>query len=311
MIEQYPSTFDSVIQVMDYFKDETTAVKWFAYQRWQDSISCPKCKNEKTYTFKSGMYKCAKCRERFSVRARTIFEDSKIPMRKWIIAAFFLMCHKKGISSYQLSRDLDITQKSAWFMLQRLRFAVNQGSFEGKMKGTIEVDETFVGGKNKNRHKSKKVKGCQGRSFKDKTPVAGLLQRDGEVRAFVVKNTNSESLQPIIFNHVESGSELMTDEWYAYGDMNKYYTHSVIDHGRGQYAVGRLTTNSIEGYWSHLKRSIFGIYHNVSPKHLQRYVDESVFRYNTRQIKDGERLVSTIGKSIGKRLTYKQLIGKA
>jgi transposase-like protein len=218
------------------------------------------------------------------------------------------MSSKKGISSYQLAKDLNVTQKSAWFMLQRIRYAMQYKTFMKPLEGTIELDETFVGGKNKNRHFDKKVKYSQGRSFKDKTPVFGMLERGGELRCVVIPDTKADSIQPIIYNNIKQGSTVYTDEWWAYKGLNNDYIHGVVDHGRGQYKNGDVCTNTIEGFWSHLKRGINGVYHQVSRKHLQKYADEFTFRYNVRDKFLDNQFYVFLSSINDKRLTYSNLI---
>lgn len=311
MKRYFPSKFGSLLEVVDYFKTEKICNDWLVYRRWQGKISCPHCEGCKIYTFSDGKrYKCAGCLKQFNVRTASILEDSKLPLRKWVMALYFLLSDKKGISSYQLANHLRVTQKTAWFMLQRLRWMLKQEA-ETKMTGVVQSDETFVGGKNKNRHKNKRVKNSMGRSFKDKTPVIGLLSNTGELRAFVIPNTGPKIIEPIMYHNIQEGAKVITDDWCAYGMMRTRFEHHVIDHGKYQYVNEHGTTNAIECYWSHFKRGIFGVYHHVTPKHLQRYIDESVFRYNTKDVTDGERLVMAIDRMAGKRLTYKQLIGKA
>jgi len=301
-----PEDFSSLFELMDYFKDEQTCLGYLAEQRWPDGIECPHCYHTKVYVLngKVKRYKCGICRKQFTAKANTIFEDSKLPLRKWFAAIYLLLAHRKGISSYQLARDIKVTQKTAWFLAQRIRHAIKQGSFAKKLDGVVESDETFVGGKNKNRHADKKVKNNQGRSFKDKTPVLGLVQRGGELRAFVVPNTKMEVLVPIILANVEQGSKLMTDEWYS--PINGY-EHSIVMHSAKQYGNGDAHTNTLEGFWALLKRSIIGIYHKVSPKHLQRYVDEAVYRYNTKHLTDGHKALILLTIVNGS-LKYKQLV---
>ena len=226
------------------------------------------------------------------------------------MAIYLLTSHKKGVSSHQLARDIKVTQKTAWFMLQRLRLALGNGSFEmiGGDK-VVEIDESFVGGKNKNRHANKKVKNSQGRACIHKTPVLGMIERGGTLVAKVMKDTSSVQIEPIVLETIKSNSAVMTDEWKAYKKLNKVYAHSFVKHGEGQYVVGNVHTNSIEGFWSQLKRSIFGIYHSTSRVHLQKYVDESVFRYNTRKVGEGERVALVIGLA-NCRLKYHELITK-
>jgi transposase-like protein len=191
---------------------------------------------------------------------------------------------KNGVSAKEIERQLGVTYKTAFRMLHKIRSLLTADS--ALLNGIIELDETFVGGKNKNRHKDKKVKGCQGRSFKDKTPVFGMLQRDGDVKAFVVPNTNTESLIPHAFNHIEKGATVYTDEWYAYGKLSERYTHAEIDHSKGEYADGDITTNRVENFWSNVKRTLSGTHITVSPKYLQNYVNEVAFKFNNRTNKN-------------------------
>lgn len=230
MVYKSPEQFSSLFELFEYFKDEQTCLAYLAQQRWQGNIECPHCCHNKIYTLKGQVkrYKCAVCRKQFTAKANTVFEDSKLPLRKWFAAIYLILGHKKGISSYQLARDLNITQKTAWFLGHRIRHAIKQGSFSKQLEGIVESDETFIGGKNKNRHADKKVKNSQGRSFKDKTPVHGLLQRGGELRAFVIPNTKMENLIPTIFQNVKQGSRLMTDEWYSHIPI--YYEHEIVMH---------------------------------------------------------------------------------
>lgn len=299
--------FTSLIELVQYFKDEKQCIHYLEHYRWRGSICCPRCGVVKVYRFKDGTrFKCSGCREQFTAKTGTIFEDTKIPLSKWFIAIYFVVCCKKGVSSHQLARDLNITQKSAWFVLQRIRGGFQQ-DYDTPLEEMVEVDETFVGGKNKNRHKDKKVKNSQGRSFKDKTPVLGVLQRDGKIKTIVVPDTKGSTIQPIIRKWVKPGSMLMTDEWHAYQGLNEDYAHFVVDHGRGQYASGIAYTNNVEGFWSWVKRAIIGVWHNVSKKHLQKYIDEVTYRYNTRLMNQGIRINNFMG-NINIRIKYKTLI---
>jgi len=215
---------------------------------------------------------------------------------------------KKGISSLQLHRQLGVTQKTAWFILHRIREML-RAKAPHMLKDVVEIDETLVGGKNKNRHADKKVKGSQGRSAKDKTPVLGAVQRGGKLVAVAVPDTQAETLKPIIKKWVEDGSIMVTDEYRSYNELKRDYLHVTVNHSEEEYVRGAFHTNTIEGFWSLFKRGIFGIYHNVSPKHLQRYVTEFESRYNSREIKDNERFELSVQNSTG-RLKYKQLISK-
>ena len=301
-----PEDFSSLYELLEYFTSEDICLKYLTFQRWQGNIICPVCNKDKIYDLQgtNKRFKCASCYKQFTAKAGTIFEDSKIPLRKWFAALYLLLSHRKGVSSYQLARDLNLTQKTAWFLGHRIRYAIRQGTFEKPLSGIVEIDETFVGGKNKNRHWDKKVKNNQGRSYKDKTPVLGMLERGGNVRAFPVPTTHVYNLVPLIHKHVDFSSTLMTDEWYP--SLNEYEGHGIVNHSLKQYAVGDNTTNGIENFWSNFKR-IFAVYHKVSRKHLHRYVDESVFRFNEREKSDGFRIVNLLSELNGS-LKYKQLV---
>lgn len=304
--------FNNLIQATQYFSNPETCVEYLTNLRWSNGITCAHCNHDKVYTLKGATkrYKCASCRKQFSATKGTIFENSAIPLQKWFIAIYLLTSHKKGISSMQLAKDMGITQKSAWFMLQRIRFALQTKSFNVPvLENTVECDETYIGGKNKNRHASKKIANSQGRSVKDKAPVFGLVERNGRVVAMKVTDTTKGTIQPLIHKHVSSDANVMTDEWLAYRGLNKSFNHSVVNHGTGEYVNGLAHTNTIEGFWSLLKRGIVGIYHQVSVKHLDLYVDEFEFRYNTKEMCEYSRFENMISLS-STRLTYNQLISE-
>lgn len=292
----------TLLDVANMGEDECK--KHLAFTRWGNTPVCPYCDCKKCYVTKE-RYKCSQCQRSFSVTVGTIFHDSKIPLYKWYTLIYLITSNKKGISSCQASRDLGVSQKSAWYMLQRIRNTFKENGYKTKLEKTVETDETFIGGKNRNRHWDKKVKNSQGRSFKDKTPVFGMLQRGGKIRAQKVPNTKKKTLEPIILANVKRNSKLMSDEWSAYYDMHKYYIHKVVNHKRGQYVVGNAHTNTIEGFWSLLKRGILGIYHNVSRKHLDLYVSEFTFRYNNRKTSTESRMKKVLQSD--KRISYKKL----
>lgn len=319
--------FNSILDLLKAFPDEQSCIDHLEYLRWNGNVISPYNVNSKVYKCKGNKYKCKATNQYFNVRTNTIFEGTKMPLQQWILAIYLFTSHKRGISSYQLASDLSISQKSAWFLLSRLRYAMAQSSFWVAVGEEMQVDETFVGGKNKNRHADKKVKNSQGRSFKDKTPVFGALtpnktevDEHGEmikmevskVYAIAVKDTKSESIKPIIAQIAEHGSIIVSDEWTAYTGLNKNYSHYVVDHERKEYVnEGGYTTNGIENFWGHFKRGIDGTYYKrMNKKHLQKYVDEFVFRFNNRDITTSARVNVFLQATEGKRLTFKTLTAK-
>ena len=303
-------TFTNLVELMQKFPDEETCVAHLKSIRWKDGEFCPHCGHEKIYEFKDGKtFKCADCRKRFSIRVGTIFEESPLPLQKWFVAIYLITAHKKGISSVQLAKDIGVTQKTAWFMLHRLREAASTKAFNRPLRDTVEVDETYIGGKEKNKHKSKRTKGTQGRSTKTKTAVVGLIEREGDLRAQVVDDTRSKTVKDVIVSNVVFGSKLITDEFRSYRGLEFIYDHLFVKHRLGEYVKGIAHTNTIENFWSILKRGIVGIYHFVSKKHLSRYLDEFTFRFNTRGMSEEERFNYLLA-NCGGRLAYDQLIGQ-
>lgn len=303
--------FNNLFDLLKVFSSEDKCYEALKQFKWKDGEFCPYCGCRKLYAFSDGRnYKCADCRKRFSVKVGTIFEDSKIPLQKWFMAIYLLTAHKKGISSCQLAKDIDVTQKTAWFMLHRLRHASQTKAFSQPLKNTVECDETYIGGKEKNKHQSKRTGGTQGRNTKCKTPVVGMVERGGNVKAVVVENVQTNSMLRTIAENVLIGSNIITDEFRSYRGARSFYNHRFIQHSAGQYVDGDVHTNTIEGFWSLLKRGIIGIYHHVSEKHLHRYLNEFTFRYNSRKIKDKERFGMFL-ENCGGRLMYRDLIAKA
>jgi transposase-like protein len=302
--------FKSIIELVHAFPSEKSCIAYLELIRWKDGIAVsPYDKDSKVYKCAGIRYKCRNTNRYFSVLTGTMFEDTKLPLRKWFIAIFYVTAHKKGISSCQLARDLDITQKTAWYVLKRIQNCLGIECIEC-LRNEVEADETYIGGKNKNRHKDKKVENAQGRSIKDKKPVFGLAKRGGIVFAKAVENVQSETIYPIITKSLHKDTTVYTDEYGVYVNLSALFPHEIVQHGAGEYVKGKAHTNTMENYWSHLKRMIIGIHHKVSGKHLQYYVDGESFRYNTRKISESQRFNLFLQKT-GHKMTYKKLINKA
>ena len=300
--------FRTLPQLLDYFKDEQTCKNYLAQHRWDGKVTCPFCNHDHIYITNRG-YKCANktCHKKFSVTVGTIFENTKLPLRTWFAAIYLATSHKKGISSLQLGRDLGIDKKNAWFLLQRIREVFFTTDKPEKKDGLFHIDETFIGGKNKNRHADKKIEGSQGRSTKDKTAVFGVMQTGGEVFAIKVPNTTTETLKPVIEALIEKGAIIVSDEWTAYNKLSADYDHIVLNHKAEEYVRGAFHNNNIEGFWSLFKRGYIGIYHYMSPKHLDRYCMEFTYRFNRRRTHDMDRFSDAIKRTHGKRITWKEL----
>ena len=299
--------FNSLIEMMEAIPDEQAAINHVRAIRWKNGAFCPHCNSERVYHFSDGRnHKCGDCRKRFSIRVGTIFEDSKLPLRKWLLAIWLVTSHKKGIASTQLAKDIGITQKSAWFVTHRLRAAASTPSFNRQLSGTVEADESHFGGKSKNKHASKRASGTQG--GKGKTAVIGVLERKGELRTEITPTLTSRDVQSVIRENVEPGSNLMTDEHRAFLGLAQDYVHRTVKHGKGEYVRdGDIHSNSIESVWALFKRQVMGTHHYLSPKHLSRYLSEMTWRFNLRELGEGERVNALIAQT-GGRLTYKELI---
>lgn len=296
-------------QAIKFFSDDLLCINFVASLRWIDGVAvCPRCESDKTsFLSTRKIWKCKGCKKQFSVKVGTIFEDSPIGLDKWLMAIWMITNCKNGISSYEIHRAIGITQKSAWFLLHRIRLAMESGSLE-KLRGEIEIDETYIGGAAKNMHISKRKRVVKGRGMKHKATVMGMVERKGKVRAKVIAWADTVILNEEINANIESGSTVITDGHGGYRQMSDEYIHEVIDHAI-EYVRDNVHTNSIENFWSLLKRAIKGTYVSVSPEHLQKYVEEQSFRYNAREGNDGQRFLGVVGAVSGKRLTYKQLIG--
>jgi len=303
-------SFKGFSSFMETFYDDISCRKFLEYLLWEGKPTCPYCDyNEKIYAFKNHKtFKCAECKRNFTVTVGTIFHSTNIPIRKWFIAMYLISANKTGISSHQIAKHIEITQANAWRMLHKIRKVMTCSEhFKGMLEGVIEADETYVGGKNKNRHWDKKFKYSQGRSTVDKTPVFGILQRGGKVIVWTLDSLNGRNMRKLILLNVKRGSIICTDEYKVYKGLDKFFEHGVIDHGKKQYKNGNYHTNNIEGFWNFIKREIMGTYRSVDKSYLNRYAREAAYRYNTRKMSDAERFVSLLKESLNVKITRKNI----
>jgi transposase-like protein len=307
-----PTTLQKAIQ---HFSDEQVCIDTIAALRWPEGVACPACGHKEHYYLKTQKrWKCKDCNRQFSVKLGTIFEDSPLGLDKWLLAMWMIANCKNGVSSYEVHRAIGVTQKSAWFMLHRIRLAMQNGSLM-KLGGSgtpVQVDETFIGGKARNMHKSRRVK-MDKMSFGNKTIVAGFLD-GGTVKTQVIANRSVTTLHAAVKEHVQPGASLHTDDFYGYWGLYKDFTHEIVNHAE-TYVNGKVHTNGIENFWALLKRGLSGTYVAVEPFHLFRYLDEQSFRYNNRgnkdkPVNDGERFEMLLSQIAGKRLTYAEVTGK-
>lgn len=306
---------ETLIEAIAYFANPQIAHDFFVGMRWPEGVRCPYCKGSAVSFYANRrVYRCAPCKKQFSVKVGTLFEDSPIGLEKWLPCVWLIVNAKNGVSSCEIARSLGVTQKSAWFMLHRVRAALKVSSFE-KMAGVVEADETFVGPNADFMHKKvKKAKGV-GRGYTCKTAVMGLLehgneQRASRVRAKVIKNTQKRTLKAEIDATVKPGSTLHTDAWIAYQSLGSDYVHKFVDHAV-QYVKDNVHTNGLENFWCLLKRTIKGTYVHVNAEHLNAYLDEQAWRYNERKMDDGTRFAAVTKALFGKRLTYQELIARS
>jgi transposase-like protein len=290
-----------------YFTDESKAREYLEKLRWPEGSVCPHCgaidghyllnpKEESKKSVRKGVWKCHKCRKQFSVTVGTVFERSHIPLHKWLFATFLLCSSKKGMSAHQLHRMIGVTYKTAWFMFHRIRYAMEQKPTR-QLKGIVEADETYVGGK---------AHGKRGRGAGNKTPVFSLVERKGKVMSTVIEKVTTRNLRAIMVKNIRSSANIMTDDFVSYRGTNVLFaSHNVINHGNKEYVRGDVHTNTVEGYFSILKRGIIGVYHHVDSNHLHRYLSEFDFRYNERNVDDAERSVVALLGIEGKRLMYR------
>lgn len=299
----------STFKLFELFPDEETARDYLEARLWPNGAICPECKSLDRITKRTGgFYRCNACKLDFTIRTATIFERSHIPLHKWVYAMYLLVTARKGISSMQLAKEIGVTQKSAWFMLHRLREACGSNDDLDKLRGVIEIDECFVGGKEANKHESKKLRA--GRGPVGKTPVLGMRERGGRTVARVMNERSVQATHAEIFEKTELGSTLYTDDHIVFANLDGlFYKHDTVNHAAGEYGRGPVSTNSIESVWAVLKRGLHGVYHQVSRKHLGRYVDEFAFRLNEGNVARHtlQRLDSFIDAIAGKRLTYARL----
>lgn len=290
------------------FPDEEACRKHFETIRFRNGEYCPHCGHTTVYRYKDGKrFRCGGCKQDFTIKTGTIFGESKLPLRKWFMAIYLLTTCRKGISSVQLAEQVGVTQKTAWFMDHRLREAMKQGN--GQLFGAVEVDECYIGGKAENMHARQRRERITGRGAVGKTPVIGLVQRAGETRAAAATDTTMRTLEQHVVSNVQLGSSLYTDEFSAYHRLGSFYGHERVNHKSGEYVRGAAHTNSVESFWALFKRGYVGIYHWMSEKHLQRYLDEFTYRVNAAEVDFSETFCDVLSRvSDSDWLSYKRLI---
>jgi transposase-like protein len=302
-----PSTLQDAIK---YFSDPDRCLDLLVAIRWPHGPVCPRCNSAKYGFLKSrSVWQCKECRKQYTAKLGTIFEDSPVPLSKWFCALWLIVNAKNGISSYEVSRALGVTQKTAWFMMHRIRLVLQKGSIDRKLMGDVEADETYIGGNARNMHADKRVKMLRTEGSFRKAVVIGMLERKGEVRTAVLNRASGKLIERSVREHVVPGSTLYSDQANAYLKVGRDYAHKVINHAE-EYVRGNVHTNSIENFWSLLKRGIKGTYVSVEPFHLSRYLDEQSFRFNTRKDNDQGRFMAAVSSIAGKRVMYEQLIGR-
>jgi transposase-like protein len=304
----------SLQEAIVYFANPDNCIAHLVAQRWPDGVvKCPTCGGEKVnYRAHRRTWTCSShhAKREFSIKVGTMMEDSPIGLDKWLTAIWLLTNCKNGISSYEIASDVQVSQKAAWFMLHRIRLAMQDDFFGSKLGGEVEADETFIGGKSRNMHVSKRQRRITGTGGKDKTAVMGMLERGGQVRTIVIPNRKRAALQTEVRKHVEAGAALYTDALPSYSGLAQDYAHAVVDHAVA-YVDGRVHTNGLENFWSLLKRGIAGTYVSVEPFHLFRYLDEQSFRFNNRKGTASSRFNRALSQIVGKRLTFAELTGKS
>ena len=295
-----------------YFADPANCRNYLVARRWPTGVTCPRCGSANVLFLEK--YNRWHCREKhdapqFTLKTGTVMEDSPIGLDKWLMAMWMVVNCKSGVSSYEIKRALGVTQKTAWFLDHRIRLMLGDEYASGKLDGEVEADETFIGGKARNMHVSKRERRITGTGGKDKTAVMGLLERGGKVRTTVIANRKRTLLQSEVRKHVEAGAALYTDALPSYSGLAQEFAHQVVDHAV-EYVNGRVHTNGLENFWSLLKRGLAGTYVSVEPFHLFRYLDEQSFRYNNRKMTDAQRFDLATRGMVGKRLTFAEVTGK-
>lgn len=307
-MDSKPDTPKTLLEAIRYFSDLDVTTQYVASIRWPDGFVCPSCGEKKhSYLTTRRLWKCKGCKKQTSVKKGTVFEDSPIPLTKWLPALWLLVNCKNGISSYEVARDLGISQKAAWFVLQRLRLAMQRGTFEKyseKFDGAVEVDETYIGGRA--RYRSAVESGERKGPRTGKTAVVGFYERGGHVHLTVIDSIKKPPLQGQVRKHVKPGATVYTDELKSYAGLDQHYAHKVINHAE-KYVDGLIHTNGLENFWSLLKRSLGGTYVKVEPYHLFRYLDEQAYRFNARKGTDADRFEEVLGRVSGKRLTWDEV----
>lgn len=299
---------DSLLEAIRYFSEPKNALQYLVELRWPNGVSCPYCDHKKpSFLEKRQIWKCGSCRKQFSAKVGTIFEDSPLGLDKWLTCVWLIANCKNGVSSYEIARDLKVTQKSAWFMLHRVREAM-QDLTATKLGGDVEVDETFIGGKARNMHKDRWAE-TKEEKYQGKAIAFGMVERGGKVRTSVVDTRKKKELQKQVRQSAQAGAAIFSDELLSYQGLDDDYKHAVINHAI-VYVRGNVHTNTMENFWSLVKRQLHGTYISVEPYHLYRYLDEQSFRYNERHGRDAERFERVCRQIVGRRLTWKILTGK-
>lgn len=300
--------FKSIFDLLKKFPTEQSCIDHLEKLMWNGNPVSPFDASSKVYKCAGNKYKCKTTGKYFNVRTGTIFDNTKVPLQKWFLANYVFSSHKKGISSHQLAKDISVTQKTAWHLLHRLRYAYDHPNFKAVVGNIVEIDEVGIGGQSYYKHSNKKIKNEDGATISGKTSVIGMKERGGNVKAMVIPDRNMETLLPVVYANVAPGSVIMTDDLQAYQHLKKSFEHHSVNHSAKEFVNGMAHTNGIENFWSHLKRGIDGIYHSISKQHLQAYINEFTLRFNTRKFDTQSRFDFVLSAVAGKKLPYKTLI---